>query len=197
MSHFYSNWWNHISCQLTDSVTLPASTALTETGAVHHVAFVVPFSKSLIYFIGQIIHNALVWWWKDMYICTMMHNFITFITNGREKWQISPLSCEKAMQLHSPRPLPTHVQRIMWPRTSWRLSHWSPTRYITPSPVVHTSSLADGNRSTSILVNWRNHFAQTCRSLNSQLSCKKKKTNQTSRLFSQWDKHIESFIEQE
>ncbi|KAG7266276.1 hypothetical protein CRUP_009331 [Coryphaenoides rupestris] len=28
------------------------------------------------------------------------------------------------------------VQRIMWPRTSCRLSHWSPTRYITPSLVV-------------------------------------------------------------
>ncbi|KAG7255427.1 hypothetical protein CRUP_013514 [Coryphaenoides rupestris] len=39
------------------------------------------------------------------------------------------------------------VQRIMWPRTSCRLSHWSPTRYITPSLVVHTSSWS-GDRAT-------------------------------------------------
>lgn len=53
-----------------------------------------------------------------------------------------PRSCEWATQLHSPRPLPRHVHSIMWPMTSCRLSHLSPTRCIAPSLVVHNSSWA-------------------------------------------------------
>lgn len=45
------------------------------------------------------------------------------------------------MQVHSPRPFPTQVHRIMWPM-SCCLSHWSPTRYMTPSLVVQISSCA-------------------------------------------------------
>lgn len=56
------------------------------------------------------------------------------------------------MQAHSPRPLPTHVHRIMWPK-SCCLSHWSPMRYMTPSLVVQISSWAVWKRIKKYLLN--------------------------------------------
>lgn len=107
MSHFYSNWWNLISSRLTDSITLPASTALTETGAVHHVAFVVPFSKSLIYFIGQIIHNALVWWWKDIstfaqWCITSSHSLQMGERNDKSHLWVASRRCSSILHGHCP-----------------------------------------------------------------------------------------------
>lgn len=48
------------SVKHTDSVTLPATTSLSKAGAVHHVSFIMVFSKSLVDLIGQAIHNTLV-----------------------------------------------------------------------------------------------------------------------------------------
>lgn len=44
----------------TNSVTLPATTALSKAGAVHHVALLVLFGERLVHLVGETVHNALV-----------------------------------------------------------------------------------------------------------------------------------------
>lgn len=61
--------------ELTNGITLPASTALAETGAVHHVALIMTFSKSLIHIISQAIHNALVWEGQQHYLYFDTYDF--------------------------------------------------------------------------------------------------------------------------
>lgn len=156
-----------MSHERTNSVTLPASTSLSMAGAVHHVALIVDLGEFLVHFIVQAINNTLIWIWKGerktciqqilfMLKCQCLQDCCDYFKTSSKSWKVLyqiqmkeapwPRSCEWAIQLHSPRPLPRHVHSIMWPMTSWRLSHLSPTRCIIPSLVVHTSSWAKKKR---------------------------------------------------